>query len=214
MEQRTSGLVLRTRPLTETSLIVHWLTLDFGRLSTVAKGARRSKSPFAGKLDLFFLADFTFQQSRRSELHNLREVSVRDHHSALRHHLGYLQQACYFTQLLELMTEVSTPLPGLLELALQCLEVIPLSTPAPRTVFAFELKLLAQLGLKPDLSESGLSAGVQAIADRLETVDWPVLSRFELTSAQTAELARFLSAFWLYHFGKVPKGRASALDAS
>ena len=45
MEQRTSGLVLRTRPLTETSLIVQWLTPDFGRLSTVAKGARRSKSP-------------------------------------------------------------------------------------------------------------------------------------------------------------------------
>ena len=34
-------MILRTRPLTETSLIVHWLTRDFGRISTVAKGARR-----------------------------------------------------------------------------------------------------------------------------------------------------------------------------
>ena len=33
-----SGVILRTRPLTETSLIVNWLTPNFGRLSTAAKG--------------------------------------------------------------------------------------------------------------------------------------------------------------------------------
>ena len=46
MVETTTGLVLRTRPLTETSLIVHWLTREFGRLATVAKGARRPNHPF------------------------------------------------------------------------------------------------------------------------------------------------------------------------
>jgi recombinational DNA repair protein (RecF pathway) len=41
MVESATGLVLRIRPLTETSLIVHWLTPDLGRLATVAKGARR-----------------------------------------------------------------------------------------------------------------------------------------------------------------------------
>ena len=77
MDERTIGLILRIRPLTETSLIVQWLTPDLGRVSTVAKGARRPKSPFRGKLDLFYAADFSFQRSRRSELHNLREVVLR-----------------------------------------------------------------------------------------------------------------------------------------
>jgi len=62
MSENTIGLILRTRPLTDTSLIVHWLTPEFGRLATVAKGARRPKSPFAGKLDLFYLADLSFQR--------------------------------------------------------------------------------------------------------------------------------------------------------
>jgi DNA repair protein RecO (recombination protein O) len=66
MSERTIGLILRTRPFTETSLIVQWLTADFGRLSTIAKGARRTKSPFAGKLDLYYLAEFSFVRSRRS----------------------------------------------------------------------------------------------------------------------------------------------------
>ena len=78
MTESTHGLILRTRPLTETSLIVHWLTPDLGRIATVAKGARRPKSPFAGKLDLFYAADFSFSRSRRSELHVLREASLRE----------------------------------------------------------------------------------------------------------------------------------------
>ena len=34
MIETTRGIILRTRPLTETSLIVHWLTPDLGRLAT------------------------------------------------------------------------------------------------------------------------------------------------------------------------------------
>src|SRR5436190_24169427 len=100
MDERTAGLVLRTRPLTETSLIVRWLTRDLGRISTVAKGACRTKSPFRGKLDLFYFADLSFQRSRRGELHTLREVSVRDFHAPLRQNLNYLKHAAYFVQLL------------------------------------------------------------------------------------------------------------------
>src|SRR6184192_3152717 len=108
MIETTRGLVLRTRPLTETSLIVHWLTTDLGRISTVAKGARRPKSPFRGKLDLFYEADFSFQRSRRSELHALHEVSLRETHAPLRTELGYLQQASYCAALIEQVTERET----------------------------------------------------------------------------------------------------------
>ena len=48
VHERATGIVLRTYPLTETSLIIHWLTAELGRLATVAKGARRPKSPFRG----------------------------------------------------------------------------------------------------------------------------------------------------------------------
>ncbi|MEI2725374.1 MAG: DNA repair protein RecO [Verrucomicrobiota bacterium] len=85
MTEAATGLILRTRALTETSLIVNWLTPNLGRISTVAKGARRPKSTFAGKLDLFYAADFTFQRSRRSNLHTLREIKLRGTHPALRH---------------------------------------------------------------------------------------------------------------------------------
>src|SRR3989442_7073104 len=115
MDERARGLLLRTYPLSDTSLIVRWLTREHGKIATVAKGARRPKSPFAGKLDLFYLADISFQRSRRSELHTLREVSLRETPSALRQELGYLQQAAYCAALIEQTTETETPLPAVLE---------------------------------------------------------------------------------------------------
>src|SRR5438034_216559 len=78
------GIILRTRPLTETSLIVHWLTPAFGRIATVAKGARRSQSPFLGKLDLFYELDFSFCRSRRTDLHTLREAKLLETRSEIR----------------------------------------------------------------------------------------------------------------------------------
>src|SRR5580704_3373671 len=107
--ENTLGLIMRTRPLTDTSLIVHWLTPDLGRLATVAKGARRPKSTFAGKLDLFYLAQFSFQRSRRSELHQLREADLQETHAALRHDMQALQQASYCAALVEQTTETETP---------------------------------------------------------------------------------------------------------
>ena len=64
-------------PWSETSLIVTWLTERFGTVRTVARGARRPKSEFAGMLDLFYGADIAFSFSRKGDLHTLREVSVR-----------------------------------------------------------------------------------------------------------------------------------------
>jgi DNA repair protein RecO (recombination protein O) len=211
MIETATGLVFRTRLLTETSLIVQWLTPDFGRLATVAKGARRAKSPFGGKLDLFYLADFSFNHSSRSELHTLREVSLRETHSGLRKDLGLLQQASYCAAWVERATETETPLPQIFELMVGLLRHL-LSHPAqPQTVFAFELKLLAELGLKPDLAKSQLNPGTRQLVKALTENDWPVMACLKLSNDQVTELRQFLHGFLEDHLGSVLKSRAGAL---
>jgi DNA repair protein RecO (recombination protein O) len=210
MTDSATGIVLRTWPFTETSLIVHWLTPGFGRFSTVAKGAQRPKSPFRGKLDLFYLADISFQRSRRSELHTLREVVLRETHAALRRELGYLQQASYCAALIEQTTETGTPLSGVYELMRGVLDHLPKQPPQPQTVFAFELKLLVELGLKPDLKKCRLTAGAKEIVKGLSENDWSKASRLKLSAAQTTELRQFLHGFLIFHLGRIPKGRVTA----
>jgi len=211
MNETTIGLVLRMRPLTETSLIVHWLTPTLGRLATVAKGARRPKSPFRGKLDLFYLAEFSFARSRRSELHTLREVSLRETHSALRQDLGYLRQASYCAALIEQTTEMDTPLSGIYELFLSLLQHLPKQIAQARSILAFELRLVAALGLQPDWTQRKLTPGTLAVAKALSANDWPLIARLSLSVSQTSELSRFLHGFLIFHLERMPKGREAAL---
>ncbi|HEX3856712.1 MAG TPA: DNA repair protein RecO [Verrucomicrobiae bacterium] len=211
MTESATGLILRTRPLTETSLIVHWLTPNFGRIATVAKGARRAKSPFLGKLDLFYLADFSFNRSRHSDLHQLREVSLRETHVAIRADILKLQQAAYATNFIEQATETETPLPTVYELLREFLGSLCRVKTTPQLVFSFELKLLRELGLEPNLAETNLAAGTKKIAEILAQKDWAAGLRLKLTAAQTIELRQFLHGFLIFYLSRLPKGRTVAM---
>jgi len=216
MVENTRGLVLRTRLLTETSLIVNWLTPTAGRLSTVAKGALRPKSPFRGKLDLFYLAEFSFTRSRRSELHTLREMTLLKTHPRFRRDLHALRQASYCAALLEQTTETDTPLPGMFELMLAFLnsfadEPAPTAPPCPERVFAFELRLLNELGLEPDFKAGRVSAPTQQLVENLLNLDWPKLASLSPAPAQAVELRRFLHGFLIFNFGRLARGRDAAV---
>ena len=211
--ENASGIILRTRPLTETSLIIHWLTPELGRLATVAKGARRPKSPFAGKLDLFYAADFSFSRSRRSELHNLREVKLHATHGAIREDIVKLQQAAYAANFIEQATETETPLPEIFELTRNFLKSLCEQKPSAQSIFALELKLLHELGLAPELAATRLTPGAKKIVQALWETS-PDAARLKLSGAQTDELRQWLHGYLIFHLGRLPRGREAALLAT
>ena len=198
--------MLRTRPLTESSLIVNWLTPELGRIAMVAKGARRPKSTLRGKIDLFYTAEFTFARSRRSDLHNLREVTLLKTHDALRRDLGRLNQAAYCARLIEQTTESETPLPEIYELFATFLDALSACPPKPITVLAFETKLLAELGLSPQEGKAARSA------ERITPLGWSELHQLALSETELRELRQFLHGFLIYHLGRIPPNRAAALN--
>jgi DNA repair protein RecO (recombination protein O) len=212
--ERTAGVVLRVRPLTESSLIVHWVTREFGRVATVAKGARRAKSPFRGQIDLFYLTDLAYSRSRRSDLHLLREARLVESHAALRRDLGCLRQASYCAALIEQTTELDAPLPTVFGEFTGLLGQLPKQPPQPQALFAFEVKLLQELGLKPNFDKTRLSAGARRILENFLKLDWPAVFQIRPSAAQTAEIRLFLHGFLIYHLERIPHGRAKALESS
>jgi DNA repair protein RecO (recombination protein O) len=210
VDERATGLILRTRPLTETSLIVQWLTPEQGRVATVAKGARRPKSPFRGKLDLFYLAEFSFARSRRSELHTLREVSLHDTHPTLRQDWHKLQQAAYGAALIEQVTETETPLPNIFAGMCALLDYLRDQPAEPKALIAFEVRLLEELGLPPGAAPEKLTAGARQILEHLRTCPWPDVARLHPSPAQVSELRRFLQGFMAYHLERLPPQRGPA----
>jgi DNA repair protein RecO (recombination protein O) len=84
MKATTQAIVLRRIRWSESSLILTLYSLDLGRISVMAKGALRAKSPFSGKLELFSRIEVTLSRKPGRELDTLTDVSVLDHGGPLR----------------------------------------------------------------------------------------------------------------------------------
>ena len=211
MDESAQGIILRVRSLTETSLIVHWLTAKHGRLSTVAKGARRAKSTLRGKIDLLFDAEFSFRRSRRSDLHILREVKIHESHPAIREDIPRLQLLAYATHFIERTTEVEAPLLGIHAIFSTLLTHLDSNPNRPALVYALEMKLLNELGQAPALDECRLNDGTRELLEHMAVLNWDTIITLKPTKAQAEEAHQFLHGFLVHQFGKLPKGRGAAL---
>jgi len=113
----------------------------------VAKGARRPKSPFAGKLDLFFEADIAIAPSRKSNLHTLTEVALRNPFAGIRQNYLRTQTAAYFVELIEICTERDHHEPELFSLLRRAFGYLDKSEPNLRAVSHFEAELARITGV-------------------------------------------------------------------
>ncbi|HEY3901010.1 MAG TPA: DNA repair protein RecO [Chthoniobacter sp.] len=146
--ETTSAILLRKTKLTETSLIISWFTEAHGRIKTVAKGARQPKSRFVGLLDLFFDCEIQFARSRKSELHILREVVLRNPREGLRVDYGRVALGAYFVELIELVTELDHPAPELHDLLARAFDHLNEKPPSLRALLHFETELARLLGIQ------------------------------------------------------------------
>src|SRR5213595_337805 len=147
--ETTTAILLRKRKFSDTSLIVSWCTESCGCIQTVAKGARRAKSPFAGKLDLFFEAEIQIARSRRSDLHTLTEVVLRNPFGGIRTNYLRTQVAAYFVELIEICTERDHREPELFALLLRAFGYLDANDPNLRAVTHFETELARIAGVHP-----------------------------------------------------------------
>ena len=175
--EKSTAVLTRLTKLTDTSLIVHWFTADAGLIKTVAKGARRPKSPFAGKLDLFFSAEVNWAPSRSGELHSLREVSPTHWRSNIRRDYHSTLIGAYFCRLLEIAVEREHPEPELHSLLERALDHVDEEGASIRALRHFEHEMARILGVAhekrqaaPALREAlgGLPPQRAQLFDRLE----------------------------------------------
>jgi DNA repair protein RecO len=146
LDKTTAILINRTK-LTETSLIVHWCSVDAGLFKTVAKGALRPKSAFAGRLDLFVTCEVVMVRSSKTDLHILKEIHLLDPRLTLRSSYLRVLAATYFCKLVELVAERETPLADVHDILKLALDHLNTHEPTERLVVRFENKLCEHLGL-------------------------------------------------------------------
>ncbi len=152
----TEALVLRTVDFGESDLVVHLLTPATGRIAAIAKGARRSTKRFPGTLDFFNHLNVQMERKRSvAQLARLEHARLLRAFHGLRENAGRFALGCYLLELLDrLAPEGGRPgdLAALFRFALDALGAIDTLPPEPRLRALLELRLLAAVGLRPELA--------------------------------------------------------------
>lgn len=141
MQEKSQGIILRVTRLTDTSSIIRWWTLEHGLVETVAKGARRSSSPFSGKIDLFYRANLTWQRAKSGTLHTLKEIHVENYREGLRRTYTTTLMAAFFCAWIEKISEPEHPDAATFDLLNRGLDHLSEKEPTRRGMHFFEREL-------------------------------------------------------------------------
>ena len=150
---KTEAVVLRSIRYGEADRVVHLYSRNRGRLGAIAKGSRRPKSRFGGRLEPFFRLDLVLYQGR-GDLATVTGASTVDGHGGLRADgaaLGAAARAC--DAVLRLL-DTNQPNPAAYNLLCNYLGLLD-TEPAARaagTALAFRLKLALAAGFSPELA--------------------------------------------------------------
>jgi DNA repair protein RecO (recombination protein O) len=147
---RAHAIVLRRINLGETDKILTLLTREKGKLSAVAKGARRPASRLAGATELFNYCRAMLAVGQSLDV--VTQVEVRQSFPALRRNLEKIAAASYLTELVDHFSEERLPQPEIFDLLLSGLYVLNTQEDAGLLVAAFSLQLLVMAGYTPVFS--------------------------------------------------------------
>ena len=155
-EYRTRALVLRTFDQGESDRLVHLYTEALGRITAIAKGARRSKRRFPGTLEVFCVLDVRVVDPPRSSMMRIEGARLVQSFGRLVDELGRYAIACQFVELLDRLTAENEPAPDLLRFAMGVLDVVSEEAPDRLLAVLVLAKTLARLGYRPQLGACSL----------------------------------------------------------
>lgn len=150
---KTEAILLRCVDVGETDRIVHLLTPDYGRVTAMAKSARKSVKRFPGTLDLMNHLDVELQLRPRRMTHIGRATLISPF-LELRCDPARFALGCYLVELLgRLAPEGSAAgdARALFDFTLGALRDIEAVDPDPKLRLFLKLESLSALGLRPEL---------------------------------------------------------------
>ena len=153
--EKTTGVVLKVVEFSETSCVVTLYTRDFGKITALAKGARRLRSPFEGAIDLLATCRIVFLRKSLDKLDLLTEAKLLRRFRSASIDLSRFYAGLYVIELILALTDHADPQPELFDLVERTIEEIDSSEHAPIALqlLRFQLELLKMLGNQPSLDE-------------------------------------------------------------
>ncbi len=151
---RDEGIVLRTQKLGEADRIISLLTRSNGRVRAVAKGVRRTKSKFGGRLEPFMHVDVQFARGRTLEVVTQVESSSAFPQAIVGDYARYTAGTAMLETAERLVAEEGEPAVQQFLLLLAALRSLATGAHEPTLVLdSFLLRSLALAGYAPSFGD-------------------------------------------------------------
>ncbi len=148
---KVRSLVLYSRPLGERDRLLTLYTLELGKISAVAPGARKVKSKLAAGVELFTCGRFLLYRGR--SMFTVTQVEQEQGFQAIGRNITLYATGMYLAELTAKTVEENEANPALFQLLLDSWRLLDQGRTEPKLLARyFELKLLDLLGYRPHLA--------------------------------------------------------------
>jgi DNA repair protein RecO (recombination protein O) len=166
----TSAILLRAIPYREADRVVTLLGRATGRLSAIARGARRSLRRFGGGLGLGARGEAVLRERPNSELEVLESFEVLDGRSGLGVDLGRTAHAGYAAELCDRLCATGQAEPEVFDWLDRFLGLLEIRGANAERTRVFELGLFGRLGFGPNLG-SCVACGLHEMGEQVVRFD-------------------------------------------
>ena len=224
---KTEGVVLRSMRYGEADRILHLYTRNRGRVSAIAKGVRRARSRFGGRLEPFFRLQLELHEGR-GELLTVTGAHTIEAYARLRSSAPALDAASRACDAVGRLFETSEPHPGVFHLLCRQLALLderagtagatepPWGTAGAAwawpAALSFRLKLLLAAGLAPQLSACASCGEIEHLMGFSGAAGGVVCAACEAGSFPlSGDAHRFMSEALAQALSELPLAPAAAL---
>ena len=149
----TPAILLRRSSYGDFDLIVTLLTLEKGKLTVIAKNAKKSRKRFSGVLELFSLLHLVCTAARGRGMPVLQEATIEHPFSDIRGNIMKTAYASYWAELITLWLEEGKTQARFYHLLQFCLHALDAGLFDEKTLsIIFQIRFLNISGLSPNFS--------------------------------------------------------------
>ncbi|MFH1383849.1 MAG: DNA repair protein RecO [Candidatus Omnitrophota bacterium] len=158
--EKTDAIVLRSAPIRETSLIITFLSRDFGKIKTISKGVRKGRSPLLSHFEPFTYQEIVFYHHPQREINLITDSTVKESFSFIRNDFVKICVASYMVDLVDEVTQAHQQQKELFNLLLYVLCELKCTHPL-KLLRLFEVNVLKYSGLFPNLEKCSVCGRAQ-----------------------------------------------------
>jgi DNA repair protein RecO (recombination protein O) len=179
--QKTEAILLKKKDFRETSLILTFLTKDFGKIDGIIKGARGLRPRSDANPIFFSLDQIVFYEKKFRGICIISQCETQEIFFNILKGWGRASSAYYMLELADVFSEPEEKLEEVFESLYNSLKSLDRGKEAGSITRLFEIRLLMALGFWPGAEYFKLTKGAMSSVMHLEKESWKSASNMKLT---------------------------------